>query len=96
MEELIKKAKSLGAKYQVLVEDTEYVLFLKEPSKEVFKAWYATYDSDPSSANETVIKTLIIKEVSTMEVFNDYKSLASVFRQLGEIMALKKSTLLIL
>lgn len=95
-EELINKAKALGAKYMVGIEGTDLKLFLKQPSKEVFKAWYATYPDDAAAANETVIRSTVIKEVSDMEIFDDYKALASVFSQLSEIMSLKKSTLSIL
>lgn len=92
MEEREAKAKSLGARYMVSVEDEKF-LFLKEPSREVYKAFFTVYDQDPAAAKETVLRTLVIKEVSDMDIFNDYKSLLTVFTQLSEIMALKKSTL---
>ncbi len=89
-----EEAKSLGAKYAVVVEDK--VLYLKEPEKEVYKAFFALYDQDPAGAKETVLRTLVLKAVSDMEIFDDYKSLLAVFTQLSDIMALKKSTLKIL
>lgn len=89
----LSKAKNLGAKYRVNIDEDGKSLFLKEPDKITYKAWYSLYEEDPTAANETVVKTLTIKEVSDMEIFDDYKALASVFQQLGEIMSLKKSTL---
>ena len=92
-EQRLTKAKNLGAKYRVNIEEDSKSLFLKEPDKTTYKMWYATYEDDPAGANETVVRTLTIKEVSDMEIFDDYKALASVFQQLGDIMSLKKSTL---
>jgi len=93
MEERIAKAKSLGAKHMVEIEEDGKYLFLKEPKKADYQAWFALQKDDVILANETVIRTLAIKEVSDMEIFDDIKSLGSVFGQLSEIMALKKSTL---
>lgn len=93
-EEREVKAKALGAKYAVVIDDK--TIFLKEPSKEVYKAFFALYDQDPASAKETVVRTLAINEISDMDVLNDYKSLLTVCAELSEIMALKKSTLKIL
>lgn len=95
-EKRLTKAKNLGAKYVIKVEDN--LLFLKEPDKPVYKAWYAQYSEDSTAANETAIRSLVIKEVSDMDIFNDanYKLLASCFNELADIMGLKKSTLLIL
>lgn len=90
-EERENKAKSLGAKYAVIIEDK--ILYLKEPTKEIYKMFFSVYDQDPAGAKETVIRTLAIKEVSDMDILEDYKSLLTVCAELSEIMALKKSTL---
>lgn len=94
---LLNKAKNLGAKYIIKIDDEDdRVLFLKEPTKIMYKAWFAMRESDILAANESLMRTLVIQEVSDMEIFDDIKALGSAFSQLGEIMALKKSTLVIL
>lgn len=95
-EEILNKAKNLGAKYIIEIEEDEKVLFLKEPTKVMYKAWFALRDTDVIAANETLIRSLVIPEVSDMEILEDIKSLGSAFSQLGDIMALKKSTLVTL
>lgn len=92
-DERTQRAKALGAKFAVHIEEDDKIIFLKEPGREVYVAWVAGSENDPMSANETVIRTLAIKEVSDMEVLNDYKALGAVMKQLGGIMALKKSSL---
>lgn len=92
-EEIEITAKNLGAKYAVTIEEDNKILYLKAPSKIIYEAWLDTFDNNPRLAAETVIKSLVIKEVSDMDVLEDFKSLGSVFGQLKEIMALKKSSL---
>ncbi len=93
MEERESKAKNLGARYAIIIEDDNKVLYIKEPVRENYKMFFALYDQDAAGAKESVLRTLVINEVSDMEVFDDYKSLLAAFSQLSEIMALKKSTL---
>ncbi len=93
MEERNIKAKSLGAKYAIIIEDDNKVLYLREPVRENYKMFFALYDQDQAGAKESVLRTLVINEVSDMDVLEDYKSLLGAFSQLSEIMDLKKSTL---
>ena len=93
MEDRYTKAKALGAKYAIEIEGEDKIIFLKEPTKPVYQAWFALHSEDLLSANETVIRTLAIKECSDMDALEDIKSLGSMMGQLAEIMALKKSNL---
>lgn len=92
-DERIERAKALGAKAIVEIEGEDKVLFLKEPTKAMYQAWFGMQGSDIIMANESLLRSLVIKEVSDMEIFDDIKSLGSVFGQLDKIMALKKSKL---
>ncbi len=98
IEERKAKAKNLGAKYAIAVEDEkgDKFLFLKEPDKAAYKAFGDLYEQDITTAKETALRMIVIKEISDMDIFEDYKALLSVFNQLADIMALKKSTLEIL
>lgn len=90
------RAKELGARYVVGIVDDNKFLFLKEPDKAVYKAFGDLYQQDVTTAKETALRMIVIKEISDMEIFEDYKSLLSVFEDLADVMALKKSTLEIL
>ncbi len=92
-EQRLAKAKSLGAKYAIVIEEDNKILYVKEPDKILYDAFFEIYDSNPRAAKETALKTLVVKDVSDMEIFDDYKSLLSAFAQLSDIMAVKKSTL---
>jgi hypothetical protein len=87
------KAKSLGARYAIVIDESGKTLYIKEPDKILYDAFFDIYDSNPRSAKETALRTLTISEVSDMDIFDDYKALLSAFVQLSEIMAVKKSTL---
>lgn len=93
IEEKKVKAKGLGARYVVGIPDDNKFLFLREPDKAVYKAFGDLYNQDVTTAKETALRMITIKEVSDMDIFEDYKALLSVFNELAEIMALKKSTL---
>lgn len=94
-EQRISKAKNLGAKYQITIEEDGKVLFLKEPEKTHFKMWFDLKE-DTLASNESLIRSLVIPQVSDMDVLENMKSLGGAFAQIGEIMALKKSTLVTL
>ncbi len=87
------KAKSLGAKYAIVIEETSKTLYVKEPDKTLYDMFFTLFDQDPRGAKESALRSLVIKEVSDMDIFEDYKALLSAFNQLSEIMALKKSIL---
>lgn len=94
-EQRLNKAKNLGAKYRIKIEEDGKVLFLKEPEKTHFKMWFDLKE-DTLASNESLIRSLVIPQVSDMDILENMKSLGGVFAQIGEIMALKKSTLEIL
>lgn len=87
------KAQTLGAKYEIGIKEDGTILFVKEPDKTLYDAFFAIYDSDSRKAKETALRTLVIPEVSDMGIFDDYKALLGAFNELSEIMAVKKSTL---
>jgi hypothetical protein len=95
MEELIKKAKSLGADFKIEVESGEETIvgFLKKPSRVTLSAVIKLLETDTIKANETLLKTCIIKEVSDMRLVEDDDIFLSVLPQLQNLIALKKSTL---
>lgn len=94
MGERDEQAKALGAKYAIVVDDK--VIYVKEPDKTIFKMFLSLYDQDPAGAKESTMRTLAIKEVSDMDLFEDYKCTLTIMSQLSEIMALKKSELKVL
>lgn len=87
------KAKTLGAKHVIGIEGEDNVLYIKSPDKTLYDMFFDTYDANPRAAKETLLRSLVIKEVSDVEILEDPKTLYSACNQLIEVLALKKSTL---
>jgi hypothetical protein len=93
MSEKLNKAKALGAKFEIGIEGEDKVLYVKDVDKVLYDMFFDTYEKDPKSAKESLLRSLVIKEVSDMEILEDPRYLYSACNQLFAILDLKKSTL---
>jgi hypothetical protein len=90
------KAKSLGAVHKIVVEDEkgeDVVGYLKKMDRTTYSAVVKILETDRIKANETLLRTLLIKEVSDMRLVDDDDIFLSVLPQLSNIIVLKKSKL---
>lgn len=94
-EELEAKAKSLGAKFKIVVDNDgeEIVGFLKKPSRTLISATMKLGETDMLKANESLMRTCLIPDVSDMRLVDDDDIFMSALSQLSEIITIKKSTL---
>lgn len=95
MEELINKAKALGADFKIEVENGEETIvgFLKKPTRLTLSAVMKLLETDSLKANESLLRTCLIKEVSDMRLVDNDEIFLSVLPQLQNLITLKKSTL---
>lgn len=95
MEELINKAKALGADFKIEVENGEEVVvgFVKKPTRQTLSVVMKLLETDSLKANETLLRTCLIKEVSDMRLVDNDDIFLSVLPQLQNLITLKKSTL---
>jgi hypothetical protein len=90
------QAKKLGAVHKIVVEDEkgeDVVGYLKKMDRTTYSAVVKILETDRIKANETLLRTLLIKEVSDMRLVEDDDIFLSVLPQLSNIIVLKKSKL---
>lgn len=90
-----ERAKSLGAAHKIEVESNGETIigYLKKMDRTVYSAIVKILEQDRIKANETLLRTLLIKEVSDMRLVEDDDIFLSVLPQLSHIIVLKKSKL---
>jgi hypothetical protein len=98
MTDLDDKAKALGAVHKLVVEDngTEVIGYLKKMDRVTYSAIIRLLQDDALKANETLLRTCLIKEVSDMRIVEDDDIFYSVIPQLANIIQKKRSTLTVL
>jgi hypothetical protein len=89
------KAKNLGASFKIEIENGEenIVGYLKKPSRILYSAVMKLLQDDVIKANETLLRSCLITEVSDMRLIDDDDVFMSVLPQLSNIIELKKSKL---
>jgi hypothetical protein len=94
-DDLEKKAMALGAAFKLVVEseDGPIVGYMKKVDRVTYSACIKLLEADHIKANETLLRTCLIKEVSDMRLVEDDDTFFSVLPQLANIITLKKSTL---
>ena len=94
-EQRLTKARNLGASFKVEVEHEGKMVigFLKKPDRATLSAVIKLLDTDTLKANETLLRTCLIKEVSDMDIVENDDIFLSVLPQLSNLITLKKSTL---
>ena len=93
--DVVSKAKALGAAFRVEVEheDEKVIGYLKKPDRLTLSAVLKLLETDTLKANETLLRTCLIKEVSDMRIVDNDDIFLSVLPQLSDLIVLKKSTL---
>ncbi len=93
--ELDAKAKNLGAVFKIEVEDGDKKItgYLKKPDRALYSACIKLLESDTLKANETLLRTCLIKEVSDMRLVDDDDIFMSVLPQLANLIQKKRSIL---
>ena len=94
-EQLLTKAKNLGASFKVEVEHegSSVIGFLKKPDRATISMVLKLLETDQLRANETLLRTCLIKKVSDMRLVEEDDIFLSVLPQLSNIITLKKSSL---
>jgi hypothetical protein len=96
---LDEKAKSLGASFKIEVEEvvdgeTKKVTgYLKKPDRTLYSACIKLLEVDTLKANETLLRSCLIKEVSDMRLVDDDDIFMNVLPQLSNLIQKKRSTL---
>jgi hypothetical protein len=93
---LDEQAKKLGAIHKIEVtdeNDLSVIGYLKKMDRTTYSAVVKILETDRIKANETLLRTLLIKEVSDMRLVDDDDIFLSVLPQLSNIIVLKKSKL---
>jgi hypothetical protein len=92
---LDERAKKLGAVTKLIVEDDNgpVIAYMKKVDRTTYSACIKLLEQDAIKANETLLRTCLIKEVSDMRIVEDDDVFFSVLPQLRNVISLKKSTL---
>jgi hypothetical protein len=93
-----QKAQALGAYCKISVEHGEELVvgYLKKPDRTLYSACIKLLQIDMIKANETLLRSCLIKEVSDMRLVEDDDIFLNVLPQLEHLIQKKRSTLTIL